>query len=709
MFERHRANDSQGEWACQSPDGPARLFCPSEIGYKDDIVRCCRLVQPSHPPNPGPLRGVLVAAALLLLVANGCQYFSKRSGVPTNYNLPLTVQLRMDSSITQATLDYRNACGQPTTLPIHPQLEQAIEKRMGRVFERVTSGEARGTPDGTVDAALGLKQLDVFVPRKGNKAYPATVTLGTDFSYTDQQGNILYSKKLQAIVTGEVEAKADSCDIGGLAPVAQEAIEKLAEGMAEQVGTAPKVREVAQLKKGGSSPVVRPITQVTEPTAVASAAVGAPTPPVPPQTAVPPIEPPPVHGATASEATAPPSVPSAETPSGPTKLSFRTILRDENRSQVLEADEAFTIEFEIKNEGGAAASGVEIVLAGHAAIVGGLKNPVAVGTLQPGEVRRVSVDGKLGPVSGLEQGELVCTLRASAGVELPSAKKFLVAISPDRGEDVEVLSVDVDQVPKQAGKLKQPNAVGIAIGVGGFRDPSMPAVKFAAHDAEVVGHYFRSILGIPDARVRVVTDTHALKDDLVEVFERWLPKQSGPPAVAYVYISGRAVVDAESGAVSVVPYDGTLASTGRTFSLARVRRALAHASIKKAVLLLDLSLEPSPGADATRPISPVWEQADSAAESDEMMWMVGNSSLQEAHAYQQGQHGLFTYFLLKGLRGAGDLDKNGTVLAGELCTYVHGQVEAVAHTQFGNSQTPLCLPRAGQLSPIRAVPLSKLR
>lgn len=645
----------------------------------------------------------LMAAGVLLAALAGCQLFSQRSGLPTNYNLPLTVQLRLDASVTTAAMEYRDACGQTVTLPIHPQLEQAIEKRMKRVFQQVLPATAAHTmPDGRVDAALGLRQVDLFVPRKGNKSYPVTATVGAAFSYTDQQGNVLHSKRLQASAIGEAESKADTCDVTGVAMVAQEAIEKLAEGMAEQLGTAPKVREVAQLKKGGSAPVAVPITPAAE------VAVS----PVPVQPSAPPVSAAPTETQPVSPpvpATVVTTPGAAETQAGPTKLSFRTILRDESRNQILEEAEPFTVEFEVKNEGTVAAQGVEILLAGHPAIVGGLKPTVPIGEVQPGEVRRVTVEGKLGQVPGSEQGELVCTLRAAAGVELPSAKRFVVAISSERADDVEVLSVDVDQLPKTMGKLKQPNAVGIAIGVGSFRDSTMPAVKFAARDAEVVAQYFHSVLGIPQPRVKVLTDSHGLKDDLVEIFERWLPMQGGPPTVAYVFVSGRAVVDAMSGAVSIIPYDGSLASAGRTFSLARVQRALAHTSIKKAFFLLDLSLDPSPGANSSKPTQPVWEAAAMTGESDGVMWMVGNSSLQEAHAYQQGQHSLFTYFLLKGLRGAADLDKNGTVLAGELCTYVHGQVASAARNQFHNSQEPLCRPGNGDLSPLRGLPVSKLK
>jgi hypothetical protein len=639
----------------------------------------------------------LMVAAVCLGSLTGCHFFGQRSGLSTNYNLPLTVQLRLDQSVTGATLDYRDACGQTVSLPIHPQLEQAVEKRMKRVFQRAgTRAETAEAPDGIVEVALGLREIDLFVPRKSNKSYPATATLGIAFAYQDQAGNVLHSKKLQTSASGEVEAKAESCDIAGLAYVAQEAIDKLAEGMAEQLGTAPKIREVAQLKKSGAVPVAKPLTPPVE---TAEAAPGlAPTAPSTSQPEA-------VPSQSATPTNRSPLASAQDLPIGPSKLSFRTILRDENRNQVLEQAETFTVEFEVKNEGTAPAQAVGIGLTGHPAIVGALKPWIEVGVIGPGEIRRLSVEGKLGAVADLEQAELVCTLQAAEGVELPSAKKFVVAVSPDRADEVEVLSVDVDQLPKAPGKLKQPNAVGIAIGVGSFRDPAMPPVKFAAHDAEIMGKYFYAVLGIPANRVKVVTDTQGLKDDLVEAFEQWLPKQGGPPTIAYIYMSGRAVVDAETGAVSVVPYDGTLTSSGRTLSLPRVQRALARSSIKKAIFLLDLSLDPSSGADSSRPTHPAWDQQDN---EEGVMWMVGNGALQEAHAYQQGQHGLFTYYLLKGLRGAGDLDKNGTVMAGELCAYVHGQVDAVAR-QFGNQQEPVCRPGAGETSLMRSVPLSKLK
>ena len=637
-------------------------------------------------------RSSLAFLLFALCVSSGCQFFGQRGNLPTHYNLPLTVQLRMDQSIAAASLDYRDACGQALALPIREGLETQLKKRMGQVFERVhlEPGPSTGAVDGVVDTALGFRQVDLFIPRKANKSYPATVTLGMGFSYTDDRGAVLVSKKLQSAATGEVEARAESCAISGLDKVAEEAAAKLVEGMAQQLGTATKIREQAQFRKGGDRGTLLP---ASVPPAAPAAAPLAATPAVPP-----------VAGST-PQAAAPASV----IPSGSTQLSFRTIIRDDNQNHVLEQRESFSVEFEVKNEGAVVAEGVEVELSGHAAIVGGLKSPVSLGTLQPGEVRRVAVDGKVGTVADIEQAELICALRASANVLLPSAKKFFVAIRPDAGAAVEVLSVDVDQLPSRNGKSAQPNSVGIAIGVGAFRDPAVPAVRFAAHDAEVMGGYFKTVLGVPPQKVKVLSDAKALKDDLIEVFEQWLPKQGGPQATVYIYLSGRAVVDQETGVVSLLPYDGTRAAASRTFSLARLQRALTKASVKQAVLMLDLSLEPSSGSDPGRVVPPRWTQQDSGGEPDRIMLMIGNSGMQEAQAYQPGQHGLFTYFLLKGLRGAADLDKSGNVLTGELCAYVHGQVSAVTQTQAGNPQQTICLPAAGEGASLRGISVTKTR
>jgi hypothetical protein len=471
--------------------------------------------------------------------------------------------------------------------------------------------------------------------------------------------------------------------------------------MARNLGDSPKIREAAQSPKNPGSvaaiPSGRPL-----PESDSHVRTEFGNPPLPHAAPTPAINPADTAMPDAS------AMQADRREGGEARLSFRTIFRDENRNQVLDREDRFTVEFEIKNDGSAAAYDVEIDFDGHPAVLRNLTHPVKVGTLGPGEIKRMSVNGALGPVTEVEQAELVCVLRtAGSDAASPTAKRFLIAIRPDREEDAEVLSVDVDQMPYGPGSFKNPQAIGIAIGIGQFRDPAMPGTLFANRDAEIMAKYFKFFMGVPSQRVKLLQGTHVKKDDLAEVFEKWLPQQVESRSTALVYVSGRGVVDPVTGAVSLVPFDGSAASPSRLFSLARVQRALARTGVQQAVLLLDLSLEPTAGTDVAQGATPTWDMSENGQKPDRLMWIIGNNALQDAHAYRPGQHGLFTYYLFKGLRGAADLDKNGTVLAGELCTYVHRQVQDVAKHQYGNAQEPLCLPNAGQSSHLRVLPLSK--
>lgn len=608
-----------------------------------------------------------VVAGLGVATLTSCSLFSSQDDATIGYHLPLTVQLRSDPSIAGAQLTYQDACGQRQSLPISSPLQERLNRKTSRVFVKVLTGEMgpSSAPDGYVDASLGLAHVDLAIPRKANKSYPATVTLGLDFAYRAADGTVLYSKKIQSIGRGEVDVTEASCEVKGLDKIAQEAMGYVTDGMAKQLGTSNMIIDAAQARQAGGPKTTPPI----------QSAVAVPVP-----------------------------APVDE----PATVIFRAIARHENRNQVLHAGEAVVIEIEVKNEGPGIARAIELSVTVTPPLIEQVPSVVSVGDLQPGEVKRVTLDGKVGTVKGAVREELTLMLRAgSPSVQLPSAKKFLVVMKPESATEAVALPVDVDQLPKRAGLLKQPKAVGIVIGVGRFRESGIAKVKYAARDAKVMATYLKSVGGIPPERVRTLVDTHALKSDLAEVLEEWLPEQVDPTTVVYVSVTGRGVVEATTGAVSMMMFDSTSTSGARLYSLRRLQESLAKLPIQRAVVMLDLSLELAQGKEAAGGIAPLWGQEGIGKEK--IMWMVGNRAVQEAHNYDKGRHGLFTYQLLKGLGGAADLDKNGTILAGELCTYTKRQVLRMAYEQYGNEQEPLCLPGPGKGASVRLQPVARFK
>jgi hypothetical protein len=370
-----------------------------------------------------------VVAGLCVATLTSCSLFSNRGGATLGYDLPLTVQLRSDPSITGAQLTYQDACGQRQSLPIGAPLQDTLKRKTGRVFEKVLTGEtgSSSVPDGYVDTALGLADVDVAIPRKANKSYPATVTLGLDFAYTAADGTVLYSKKIQSIGRGEVDVTEASCEVKGLDTIAQEAMDYVTDGMAQQLGTSHNIIDAGQARKASGPKVAEATVPPPSPISTGEASTSAKLT-VAPQSAA--------------------AVPVPVSVDEPATVIFRAIVRDENRNQVLHTGEAVAIEIEVKNEGPGTARAVELSVTVTPSLIDRIPRVVSIGALQPGEVKHLTLDGKVGTVKDAVQAELMLMLRAgSPSVQLPSAKKFLVAVKPASATEVVALPVDVDQLP----------------------------------------------------------------------------------------------------------------------------------------------------------------------------------------------------------------------------------------------------------------------
>lgn len=85
--------------------------------------------------------------------------------------------------------------------------------------------------------------------------------------------------------------------------------------------------------------------------------------------------------------------------------------------------------------------------------------------------------------------------------------------------------------------------------------------------------------------------------------------------------------------------------------------------------------------------------------------MGASTGAQLSHAYREKRHGLFTYYLLDGMRGPADGNKDGTVAMGELYGYTKENVERVSR-RTTMEQVPTITPRIENVAdvPLASVP-----
>lgn len=635
--------------------------------------------------------GRLALGAVLLALLAGCAGLTSRGFGSSDeaYWLPLTVNLRLESSVRDASLAYMDACQQPQTLPLGDRLAASFRREVGMVFEHVQGEGASvptpsgGAPDGTVQISMGFQEMNLFMSRHETASYSTGVAMGATVTYLDRDGTVLFAKKLKTEAKGKVETTKDTCEVRGLNVVAFDAATALAQGIKKHLGESVKIRQAAAGRAGkgpakaARADAVDDLAPVDVPARPLEAVTTAPAQPVP--------------------------------AAGKAALSFKAMLKDDNQDYVLDGGEKVTVVVEVQNAGPGTATGVVATLGGSPVLTGILTNRIPVGDLKPGETKRVEASGRMPAVQALQQIDLIIGIESSGALEeKPRPKKFLAAMRPAKHESVEILSIDVDQVPPGVRGYERRKAVGIAIGIGSFRDPDVPGVKFAARDAEIMAKYFRTLGGVPAKRTKIVTDGHALKDDLAEIFEEWLPQQVEPGGVVFVFFSGRAVVDPLTGSVALLPHEGNPAPHHKLFSLRRLHTALARLPIEHAVLFLDVTLV-TPSAPGSRDgKEPVWGMADLLDGKIVQMLSV-SSKLQQTHQYEEGRHGLFTYHLLKGLGGGADADHNGVVAVGELFDYARARVASAAKSDYGNDQEPACVPALSPTAKAWTFPLARLK
>jgi hypothetical protein len=260
------------------------------------------------------------------------------------------------------------------------------------------------------------------------------------------------------------------------------------------------------------------------------------------------------------------------------------------------------------------------------------------------------------------------------------------------GQAPAALPSDVDAPPTMRSAPKK-NVYGLVIGIEQYRE-NLPKADFAAHDARVVGEYLTSVMGYPEENVVVRINGKAAKADLEKYLEAWLPNNVEKDGSVFIYFSGHGAPNIKSGDAYLVPYDGDPTFVDKTgYPLKRLYAALEKLSAKEITVVLDSCFSGAGGrsvlAQGAKPM--VLSVENAVLAGGRTVVLAASSSEQISSAYIEKGHGLLTYFFLKGLRGEGDLNKDGTVEMTELYEYVKPNVQKVARKGYNNEQTPQLL------------------
>lgn len=209
-------------------------------------------------------------------------------------------------------------------------------------------------------------------------------------------------------------------------------------------------------------------------------------------------------------------------------------------------------------------------------------------------------------------------------------------------------AVDIDQIPvfKQAFGAED---VAVVIGIEEYR--SLPAVDYAYNDARLVKEYLLA-LGITERNIRFISNDGATLSAVKVALESWLPNVVKPGSRVVIFYSGHGSPEPTTGSAYLIPHDGDpnyLADT--SYPADRLYQQLGRLPAAEVMVIMDACFsgvgERSVLAKGTRAITMRPKQAALPAK---LVVLAAARDSETATAYDDKEHGLFTYYFLKGIK-----------------------------------------------------------
>ena len=246
---------------------------------------------------------------------------------------------------------------------------------------------------------------------------------------------------------------------------------------------------------------------------------------------------------------------------------------------------------------------------------------------------------------------------------------------------------DVD-IPKKT-KMNNPNGIAVVIGVESYQ--YVDDATYAYNDAEVFREYLSDTLGYKKSKIKIATNSKATQAELSKLLGQngWIARNvKAKKSDVVVYFSGHGIPDAETKKTGLLPFDvDPNYSVG--LALKDLYKSLGSLNAKSVTVFLDTCFsgqgrEKQTLLAGTRGIQIVPKERSVPSN---ITVLSAATAGQISGLIKDKEHGLFTYYLLKGLGGAGDGDKDKKLTIAELAKYVHSKVKEDAALK-GREQTP---------------------
>ena len=229
------------------------------------------------------------------------------------------------------------------------------------------------------------------------------------------------------------------------------------------------------------------------------------------------------------------------------------------------------------------------------------------------------------------------------------------------------------------------NKIAIIIGIEKYANLINLDAKYANRDAKAFKAYATQALGVKESNIKILVDDKATRSQTIKAFKLWLPRIAGDGGKdILIFFAGHGLASDNGEDLYILPQDGESSLLEDT-AISRVEliSLVQKVNPKSVTMFFDTCYSGQTRDErmlvaSLRPIRIVADEQDTP---NNFTIFTASNYDQTSGSIEEAKHGMFSYYLMKGLEGKADENKDKKITNGELIAYLKTNVSKEAFTQ----------------------------
>lgn len=235
--------------------------------------------------------------------------------------------------------------------------------------------------------------------------------------------------------------------------------------------------------------------------------------------------------------------------------------------------------------------------------------------------------------------------------------------------------------PERIKRQPERDAVAVIIGISNYK--SLPKADFAKDDAQVFYDYAIRALGVRPGNIKLLMDEQADAEEIYTAFKTWLPARVKSTTDVYVFYSGHGLPTQDGSGLYWLPQRANRDVIAKTAILLQDINIDIQASKPKSVtIFMDAcySGQARGGETLVASARPIALKSQPTTFPSNFTIISASQADQISSSSPELQHGIFSYYLMRGMEGEADLNKDGKITLDEIQAYLSENVGRQART-----------------------------